>query len=79
MTNSRIEKHVPRSRISHASNLGCNCAARSPDSDVESGPMHCDPYGFAAFPFGNSDRYLPYPSLSSLSTGMNRIDAEFMQ
>jgi len=30
-------------------------------------------------PFVNSDRYFPYPSASSFSTGMNRIAAEFMQ
>jgi hypothetical protein len=29
--------------------------------------------------FRNSPTYFPYPSASSLSTGMNRSDAEFMQ
>src|SRR5215212_3819062 len=34
---------------------------------------------FAALVFLNSGRYCPYPSASSLSTGTNRSDAEFMQ
>ena len=32
-----------------------------------------------ALPFSNNARYFPYPSASSLATGMKRSEAELMQ
>jgi hypothetical protein len=43
-------------------------------------PFPFSPFIFPHLPaYLNSFTYSPYPSASSLSTGMNRSDAEFMQ
>ena len=73
----RTDHNVILMRAQRAEDLLlCHAVTTEPRQNRSSG-------GYAAIRmtegYGNSFLYSPYPSASSLSTGMNRIDAEFMQ
>ena len=83
----RVRRQAPRGRVVRLSwslpEGPCPCRLRGRAGTAPTTPPEAyrraewDSAGLASF--RNNPTYFPYPSASSLSTGMNRSDAEFMQ